>query len=169
MSITLYAVTYRRQRHIFLRFSRFTQSLSNSPTFPHFPGGWPPCMCYFPLKKAAKPQLHVVDEMLTDIRLAHHRLSAERDRNRHAMTRCCNQNGDERVADAAKAQVRTGAIFLRPCVSGMTVVAVGRVRQRMYPMISVGQYRCIGRRTGASCTGCVAVSIRQWQSSDARS
>ena len=85
------------------------------------------------------------------------------------MTRCCKQNGDERVADAAKAQVCTGAIFLRPRVSGMTMVAVGRVRQRMYPMISVGQYRWIGRRTSPSRTRCIAISIRQWHCSDAGS
>jgi len=31
-------------------------------------------LCNFTLKKAAKPQPNVVDEMLNDVRLAHHRL-----------------------------------------------------------------------------------------------
>jgi len=79
----------------------------------------------------------------------------------------------DELADAAYAQLCTGAIFLRPCVSGMTMVAVGRVRQRMYPMISVRHYRRVGGPgvswTSPARTGRVAVGIRQWHRSDAGS
>jgi len=67
--------------------------------------------------------------------------------------------------------MRTDAIFLRPCVSGMTMVAVGRVWQRMYPMISVGHHGRVGRSgvswIGSTRTGRIAVGIRQRHGSDA--
>jgi len=65
----------------------------------------------------------------------------------------------------------TGAIILRPYVSGMTMVAVGRVRQRVYPMISVGHHRRIGRsgvrRTRSARAGCIAIGVWQRHGSDA--
>jgi len=66
-------------------------------------------------------------------------------------------------------QTEQGAIILRAHVSGMTVVAVGRVRQRVKPVIPIRHHRRIrgpgmGRPTGP---GCVAVSIRQRQCSRA--
>jgi len=68
--------------------------------------------------------------------------------------------------------VGTRAIILRPCVSGMTVVAVGRIRQRVYPVVAVGHHRRrLGgssvRRTRPAGTRRVAVGVRQRQGSDA--
>lgn len=75
------------------------------------------------------------------------------------------------AADDGQANACMGAIFLRPCVSGMTMVAVGRVRQRMYSMISVGHNWWLGSprvtRTSPACTRCIAISIWQRHGSNA--
>jgi len=82
----------------------------------------------------------------------------------HKLTTCSSD------LEHGTSAVGTGAIILWPCVSGMTVVAVGRVRQRVYPVISVGHHRRLGgsrmRWTRPAGTGRIAVSVRQWQGSD---